>query len=130
MKIKIILITLIILITVISGIFVLNIKDTVKVTLQCKDAEIGCTYTEFDKPVVETHFKYEDVLQCSIETIMKTVKDEYDEEMEETDCYELLVITKNNTFRLEHKNVKSIAMICAKIFDKKPFEITTKNRKQ
>ena len=131
MKHKIIAILTIVFILIISSILVLKNKDLIKVTLSCKDKETGCTYIKQTKTPVELNFKYEEISQCSVESIYKKVENDEDDELV-VETYELVLFisSKGDLLKIKHHNAKELAMICAKIFDKHPFELKTKIRNE
>jgi len=129
MKRKIILISLIVLITFLSSLFVIYHNNTVKVKLACIDAQQGCSYTVYTQTPEEINFKYEDVLQCSIETLYKSASGDVDKDnaKEAFDTYELNLhlLNEKNPVKINSKNAKKLVMVCAKISDKQPFELHT-----
>ncbi len=130
MKRKIILISLIVLITFLSSLFVIYYSKTVKVKLACTDTQQGCSYTIYTKTPKEIDFKYEEVLQCSIETLYKSAFGDVDKDnaREAFDTYELNLhlLNEKDPVKIQSKNVKELVVICTKISNKHPFELQTR----
>ncbi len=132
MKIKIILISFIILITFLSSLCVIYYKNTVKVNLFCEVNNGECGYIKHDKVLEKVNFRYENIIQCSIETLYKSVQNKKNgKEKDAIDIYELNLhlINTDEVLNVKSKNPKELAMICAKISDKQPFKIQKRQKK-
>ena len=125
MKRKIILISLITLLTFLSSLGVIYHKNTVKLSFICGENADGCSYVKYGSKNEEVKFGYKDILQCSIETLYKPLKDKKGDSEAVIDTYELnlYIASQQEPMKIRSKNSKELAMICAKIPDEIPFKI-------
>lgn len=120
------------LITFLSSLCVIYYKNTVKVNLFCEGKESECAYIKYDKVFEKINFRYENVLQCSIETLYKPVQNKENGKGKDVfDTYELnlRLINTDKVLNVKSKNSNELAMICTKIFDKQPFKIQKRQKK-
>lgn len=132
MKRKIILISLITLVTFLSTLGVIYYNKTEKVSLFCGENgnEVGCSYIKYGSEDEEVKFGYGDILQCSIETVYKPVKNNKAKEVVDNYELNLYITNRNDSLKIKSKNSKELIMICAKIPDKLPFKIVKRQKSE
>lgn len=118
-----IIMSLIILLITAGAIVISNLNSTTY-TVTCKSKEEGCSYSQkapFGKVLISKDFKYEDVMQCNLETHYKP--DKKNPEREIIDTYEFFLYTNYgmDVLNFKSKDGKRLALICTNIFEKKPF---------
>lgn len=118
-----IIMSLIILLIAAGTIVISNLNSTTY-TVTCKSKEEGCSYSQkapFGKVLLSKDFKYEDVMQCNLETHYKP--DKKNPEREIIDTYEFFLYTNYgmDVLNFKSKDGKRLASICTNIFEKKPF---------
>ena len=106
---------------------------TTTYTVQCKTPEEGCSYKHkgaFGKELASKTFKYEDAMQCNIETRYK--EDSKNSKRDIVDTYEFFLYTDYgmDVLNFKSKDSKHLAAICSDIFEKKPFKYSFRVKKE
>lgn len=125
MKQKIIYITIIVLTTILSSVFVLKMNNTAKVSLVCNEKKDICYYSikSFSKNE-RIEFKHNEIMQCVVTPLVLSRKND----SKKQNLYELQLMlkTRNDVFILQHYQHKKLADICENVFKEKNFNIATR----
>lgn len=121
---RLLIIMSLIILLIAAGTILIGDLNNTTYTVTCKSKEEGCSYSQkalFGKVLISKDFKYEDVMQCNLETHYKP--DKKNPEREIIDTYEFFLYTDYgmNVLNFKSKDGKRLASICTNIFEKKPF---------
>ena len=124
--------SLIILLIAAAAIVISNLNSTTY-TVTFKSKEEGCSYSHKSssgKVLLSKDFKYEDVMQCNLETRYKP--DKNNSKLGAIDTYEFFLYTNYgmDVLNFKSKDGKRLAAICTNIFEKKPFNYRFKVKKE
>ena len=125
MKQKIIYITIIVLITILSGVFVIKMNNTAKVSLVCEEKSEKCYYSiKSSKENLKIEFKHNEIMQCVVTPLILGDRDD----SKKRNLYELSLMlhTRNDSFLLQHHQHKVLADICENVFKTKSFSINSR----
>lgn len=127
------LITSLIILLIAAGATVISNLNSTTYTVTCKSNEEGCSYSQkapFGKVLISKDFKYEDVMQCNLETRYKSDKKNPEREVIDTFEFFLYIDYGMDVLNFKSKDGKRLAAICTNIFEKKPFNYRFKVKKE
>ncbi len=120
---NIIIVTVIVIIAIVAGIFIKDLSNKNYAVVSCNKDSSTCSYQEqniFGEKTKEKEFKFNDVIQCNIEAINK--KDVKDRDVVYAYDFYLYVKTENDALNFQTKQRDNLDKICLNFFEKKSFD--------